>query len=229
MTLAELSSQHPLFEAVLDRYQLRYADSGLPVGVACENAEIEADFFVEILHLFEAPQDFDAERLMQFPVPVILDYLYRTHAYYQEKRLGEIELSVERLSTVYGGEHALLVLLRTFFTRYKNQLTAHIKEEEAILFPFAAKAYALNHKGEGIEEKFDFTHFLHAHGEDELDAPLREIQQLVERRHPEVKSLFPYNVLNWQLNALQQDLWIHERVEEEVLIPLIQKIAEDNM
>jgi iron-sulfur cluster repair protein YtfE (RIC family) len=121
--------------------------------------------------------------------------------------LGEIELSVDRIAEVYGQKHPLLVLLRTFFQRYKAQLAEHIEDEYT-------------------EDTFDYDQFLHSHGEDELDTPLREIQQLVERQHPEVKTLFPYNVLNWQLNALQQDLWIHERIEEDVLIGILNAKAE---
>lgn len=220
-TLKTISSHHPLFETVLDRYSLRFSDQGMPVGVACKKSNISTEFLIEILRVFEAPQTFDTEKLKQFPVPVVLDYLYRTHRYYQDKRLGEIELSVDRIAEVYGQEHPLLILLRTFFQRYKNQLAEHIQEEEKTLFPHIQKMYEAKVAGEEIVDDFDYDQFLHGHGEDELDTPLREIQQLVERQHPEVKTLFPYNVLNWQLNALSQDLWIHERVEEEVLIGMM--------
>jgi regulator of cell morphogenesis and NO signaling len=140
--------------------------------------------------------------------------------------LGEIELSVDRIAEVYGQKHPLLVLLRTFFQRYKAQLAEHIEDEEKVLFPHAQKIYKAKLAGEYTEDTFDYDQFLHSHGEDELDTPLREIQQLVERQHPEVKTLFPYNVLNWQLNALQQDLWIHERIEEDVLIGILNAKAE---
>ncbi|MEZ4685530.1 MAG: hemerythrin domain-containing protein [Bacteroidia bacterium] len=226
-TLQAISSHHPLFETVLERYSLRYSDpgsesgEGLPVGVACKQASINSDFLIEILRVFEFPQSFDAEKLKLFPIPVILDYLYRTHQYYQNKRLAEIELSVDRIAEVYGQQHPLLVLLRSFFQRYKNQLAGHIAAEEKALFPHAQNVYEARLNGNAVNDDFDYEQFLHGHGEDELDLPLREIQRLVERRHPEVKTLFPYNVLNWQLNALQQDLWIHERVEEDVLIEML--------
>ena len=218
-TIKEIAQYHPLFETVLDRYALRFSDQQMPIGVACVEAEIETDFLIEVLRVFEAPQTFDAKTLQRFPIPVILDYLYKTHAWYQEKRLGEIELSVARLAEVYRAEHPLLSLLRTFFQRYKVQIAEHIADEERNLFPVATNIWDAAEKGVAFNEPFDPDAFMHAHGEDELDVPLKEIQALVERRHPEVKNLFPYNVLNWQLNALQQDLWIHERVEEEVLIP----------
>ena len=223
-TIREISEHHPLFEAVLDRYSLRFSEQGMPIGVACEEQEIETEFFIEILLAFEAPMSFNATAMKRFPVPVVLDYLYRTHAYYQEKRLGEIEQSVARLADVYGTAHPLLALLRAFFQRYRLQLSAHIEDEEQNLFPYAMKVWEASQEGKLLDEAFSTEDFLYAHGEDELDVPLREIQQLVERRHPEVKRLFPYNVLNWQLNALQQDLWLHERVEEDVLIPQLESL-----
>jgi hypothetical protein len=87
-TLQTISSQHPLFETVLERYALRFSDQGQPVGVACAKAAIDTDFLIEILRVFEAPQSFEAATFKQFPIPTILDYLISYTPILPGKALG---------------------------------------------------------------------------------------------------------------------------------------------
>ena len=67
---------------------------------------------------------------------MIVDYIQRTHVYYFEKKLPEIEQSILLLSGHYDSHHPILAALQNFFHRYVQDLSEHIRAEEHLLLPY---------------------------------------------------------------------------------------------
>lgn len=188
------------------------------------------EFISTLLRVFEE-KVFAAGEFESYPVEIIIDYIERTHIFYFEKKLPEIEQSILLLSGHYEVHHPILAALRNFFNRYVQDLSEHIQAEEKLLLPYV-KALC-----KAQESPSDFSTFIvarrdysigkflneHHDTEDEL----KDIRQTIRLYDPPQTNESLYRILLTQLQAFEQDLCVHAHIEEEVLIPKALAIEKD--
>lgn len=226
MTASELNTLkpqilgEPLFELVMDRFangeQSQWLDY---ISVQGD----KANFFWEILQVFEEPTLFDAERLKQFSLDIILEYLQYTHQYYQNKRLNEIEQSINLLCENYATRYPALSWLMNYFKLDRDALIMHIKEEEVFLFPYVRSLMSTELEPE-MQPAANWPHlsldsFLVSHESHQHELKMTHFIDILLNFYPELGDSFLFKILHTQLNVFEKDLHIHSRVEEEVLIP----------
>jgi regulator of cell morphogenesis and NO signaling len=180
------------------------------------------EFIASLLRVFEEklfnPREFDL-----FPVEMIVDYIQRTHVYYFEKKLPEIEQSILLLSGHYESHHPILVALQNFFHRYVQDLSEHIQAEEHLLLPYikvlqeAEKTPAHFSRILLARRDYSIDRFLNEHHDTEDD--LKDIRQTIRLYDPPRTNESLYRILLSQLQTFEQDLCVHAHIEEEVLIP----------
>lgn len=188
------------------------------------------EFIATLLRVFEE-KIFNAREFQAFPVSLIVDYIQRTHVYYLEKKLPEIEQSILLLSGHYESHHPILLALQNFFRHYVLDLSEHIKAEETALLPYIGllQEAALSVAG--------FSRFLLARGEYSVDRflsehhdtedELKDIRQTIRLYEPPTTNESLYRILLTQLQLFEQDLRVHAHIEEEVLIPMAQAMEKE--
>lgn len=226
-SIPEILSYNPSLEMVFDRYDAWKTHQHVPLYRIDPQIFSDNDFLVEILRAFDNPQRFCPTRFLRFPIHTVLDYLYRTHRYYTQKRMLEIEQTIGQLAEAYGNGHPLLLLLHSFFPNYREHLEEHMALEEDTLFPYILD---LGEKMEGVSSgdsifsHYSLDEFLISHEEDHLDDQLREVHGLIKKKYPELKKIFMFKVLSAQLEAFEKDLFIHEQIEDHVLVAQARKL-----
>jgi regulator of cell morphogenesis and NO signaling len=189
--------------------------------------EVNQEFIAALLHSFEekafCAADFDA-----FPIEMIVDYIQRTHEYYLQKKLPEIEQSILLLSAHYHSSHPILAALRNFFRAYCQDLTHHIQEEESKLLPYivsmcrARQEAALLSRYTLAQMRYSVARFVDEHHDTEDE--LRDIRATIGLYEPPVTNASLYRILVAQLETFGHDLQVHANIEEGVLIPKAQKM-----
>ncbi|HXB06618.1 MAG TPA: hemerythrin domain-containing protein [Puia sp.] len=188
------------------------------------------EFIATLLRVFEeklfCAHDFEA-----FPVEIIVDYVQRTHVYYFQKKLPEIEQSILLLSGLYDSHHPILAALQNFFHRYVQDLSEHIHAEEDLLLPYirtlqnADKTPAHFSGFVLARQDYSVDRFLSDHQDTEDE--LKDIRQTIRLYDPPQTNESLYRILLTQLQAFEQDLSVHAHIEEEVLIPKALKMEKD--
>jgi regulator of cell morphogenesis and NO signaling len=184
---------------------------------------LELDFLVEILNLFDSDDSFPRNTLSQYPIPVILDYLQRTHKYYLGKRLFELERTIQIIHEDFSGNSRLCLQLDNFFTEFKTGLWEHIELEENYLFPHIRFLMTCAQAGRNTKwlqrklKNFSLEQFIADH-DDNSEQRLLEIQMLVTDSCP-FNRFSPLQVFLKQAQGFEKDLRIHALVEDHVLIP----------
>jgi regulator of cell morphogenesis and NO signaling len=179
-------------------------------------------FISTLLRAFEE-KTFCAADFEPYPIQIIVDYIQRTHIFYFEKKLPEIEQSIGLLSDHYESHHPILAALRNFFFHYVRDLFEHIHAEEELLLPYirtlqeAGKTPA--HFSTFILARRDYSidRFLNDHHDTEDE--LKDIRQTIRLYDPPQTNASLYRILLSQLQAFEQDLCVHAHIEEQVLIP----------
>jgi regulator of cell morphogenesis and NO signaling len=180
------------------------------------------DFIATLLRVFEEKL-FSAVEFEAYPIEIIVDYIQRTHIYYFEKKLPEIEQSILLLSGHYESHHPILAALQNFFHRYVQDLSEHIHAEEQLLLPYihalqeAEKTPAHFSRFLLARRDYSIDRFLSDHHDTEDE--LKDIRQTIRLYEPPKTNESLYRILLFQLQAFEQDLCVHAHIEEEVLIP----------
>lgn len=179
-------------------------------------------------HLKELTQAVDtmtseekAREFESFSLCDLVDYLKSNHDYYLNKKLPEIEQSILH---VFGGQEEMPKLLKRlalFFDYYKNELVKHIKMEEEVFFPMVKKL----EKGKSQKESEKWTAFMEFLGNhDSVEDELKKVNLLIKETLKNVSVPFAYRVFMNQVDHFEQDLRKHAIIEDEVLLPRVEKL-----
>lgn len=196
---------------LVDRYSI---EKGIDFDALVANEEIDTDFFVQLITIFNSEHDLPIEQLKSFPLPVILDYLEKTHRYYINTKLNEIEQSILNLQKRIP-ENELLPFLLSFFEWVKQNLVFHIRMEEEQLFPYIKTLVAR----QAVPTTFTIQTFIDSHT-DTIELQMSEVKKHIVRAQQTATEIFPFRILLKQMDDFEKDLRIHAKIEDEVLIPL---------
>ncbi|MEP7263878.1 MAG: hypothetical protein ABI772_05250 [Bacteroidota bacterium] len=185
-------------------------------------------FVHQLRKLFENENTFNAALFNSFPLSVIIDYVENTHKYYLNKKLKEIEQSIDILLQDYSDNHPLLCILHEFYSDYTMELSEHILEEENTLLPYISYLISCEENDFSTPEfymqsrNFSLCSFIESHHDTEDD--LQKVRFAILSYNPPATNETPYRVLLSQLQVFEKDLSIHALIEDQVLIPRALKL-----
>ena len=199
---------------ILQRYNSAHAHNLIYSYEELRELGIEPEFLMALLEVFEDTETFRPEDFESFKLSAIVDYLQKTHRYYLEKKLPEIEQSIHLLSKAYPESHPLLKLLHSFYIAYAQHLAKHIEVEERELLPYILEleGQQVNRVKKGIVQQF-----IEEHHDTEKD--LEEVRNTILHYSPPEDNQTLYRILLSQLQVLEKDLAVHALIEDDVLLP----------
>ncbi len=230
-TFSDILSQTSALNFVLQRYGLPTGCFNKPIKSTCTKRGMDIYFVTEILKAFEDTSNFPKKELVRFSIPIIINYLQRTHRFYLNNRLPEIEQSIFHLLNSYQHSHPLLMELLIFFYDYKEHLTQHIEIEESTLFPYINSLCEMEEDGISIHfltckiRGYCINNFIKAHSDTEDE--LKNVKKIVQRYKPDSTTISSYRILLTQLSVFEHDLHIHAQIENEVLVPKALKLENE--
>jgi len=230
-SFSDALSQNQTLVFAFQRYGFDIGDNDKNIKDTCIEKGVNYRFFIEILNAFEDSAAFPKKELEQFPIDVIIDYLQRTHKQYLNKRLPEIEQSIFHLLEGYQHNHSLLMQLLNFFYDYKTHLTNHIRQEEEKLFPYIKTLCEIENGTKSLHlidykiKRYCVNDFIDQH--DDTESELKNVRKTIRIFSPDESSISPYRILLTQLRLMEQDLYIHAQLEDEILMPKALKLEND--
>lgn len=166
--------------------------------------------FLEVIHqAFSDDYDFPLEKLKTFPLDQIVHYLSKTHDFYLNTMIPEIEQQFIQLIQNGDMENAVILKLFKDFDQYRIELESHITFEEETLFPQILRKE--NPARCLVNSILEAAHHQH---EDDLALILESLIDQVNS----FKDQMPYFILIEKLLLLKKDLLVHARIEDEVLM-----------
>lgn len=207
----------PFSQNVLQRYHLD-TSSHAPFLDLGKVHPFDPYFLVDILNVPYKKEFDNIKTLRSYEVPTLIDYLRKSHEEYLNKRLPEIEQSLDHLLSGATANRNLSLVLGTYFTSFKEDLYQHIALEEEKLFPYALGLYQQRKEGKDnmVLTEYSAMEFLKHHDHSELEA--KTVKTLFETYQPEKTSQSPYRVLMKQLESFAADMEVHELLEDNVLV-----------
>ena len=143
----------------------------------------------------------------------VISYLQSSHKWYLETDMPEMINNLLALAEVHIQPSSKNMLV-SFCDKYRQDVTAHIKYEEEIIFPYIRDLLAGKKPDEKIGE--------YQNSHQSVDTTLRDLRNIIMKYVPHqcsVRECFP--VLS-DLFMFEYNLHRHTRLEDTVLIPLLE-------
>lgn len=144
---------------------------------------------------------------------IILEYLQKSHCYYLQKKLPEMEnliLVLSRNTTL-----TMAKVLELFFRKFSNELREHIGFEEVHLFPYLEALILDRSLPNG---GFRIRDFVASHNH-ELEDYLSDFVDHLSTTFAELEGMMEFKHFGHHLRGFEMDLRIHAQIEDQVLIP----------
>lgn len=201
----EVHENKLLVSFVMKRYETKHIHhSSDAIFQFCKNSGVDISFLNAVFEAFCEEDFFPKEALRKFPKEVIIDYLEKTHHFYLNRLIPEIQQHFQHLILHAGTCVELPLRLMEQFEHYHRELITHIFWEENVLF------HQLIENSNSDFSAMSKDH--HAH-ELELDSIVTELNAHLHQ----FKGILPYAILIEKLKLLQKDIAIHAHIEDEVL------------
>ena len=226
MKLADVIHHDHNLVPVINRFGIRLGFGDKTIEEICTEKQVNIGFFITIVNTFHDHQYFPKQHLQSFPASLLVDYLHKTHQYYIEDKMPEIEGLIQKMTRGAASNEDSYLLAQNFFTEYKNELTAHIEREEKRVYPYAVQleeAIVTGVFSASLLEQLDTYPITEYEAEHEnVEEKLFDLKNIIIKYLPApADDTLSFKILN-DLFTLEKDLNEHARIEDMILIPKVE-------
>ena len=222
-TIGEFVAEDFRAAQVFRKYKIDFSSKAdRTVEEACENKKYQAEDIYNELENVGNLKSGDIN-FNSWPLDLLADYVEKTHHRYVEENSIVLLQYLNKLCKVHGDRHPELFEITTIFTEIAEELAAHMKKEELVLFPFIKKMVNAKQKGEELITPNFGT----------VESPVA----MMKHEHTVVGDLFvkidnltnnyqfpddacgTYQVTYKMLEDFEKDLHTHIHLENNILFP----------
>lgn len=221
-TVASIVAENINAAHVFKKYGIDFCcGGGVSLEKACEKKNVDFSLLVKDLSEIEAPKK--AYNYDSWKPDFLVDHIENVHHTYVEENIPLILQYSNKVARVHGEHHPEVIKINQLFLAAAQELSAHLKKEELILFPYIKKLVQANEQG----VKPPTPHFgtvnnpitmMHEEHEDVGDV-FKEIAQLTNNYTPPEGACNTFKALYAKLEEFEQDLHQHIHLENNILFP----------
>lgn len=226
MKMADVIDHDQRVLVLLPRFGIDFGFGDKTVKQICQEKGIQTDFFLMMANSFLYPHYFPKKQLTNTDVKLLVHYLAKTHDFYTREIIPGLRSQLKEF--LNNLSHPAVQQLESFFNGYIREVIEHIDYEEKVVFPYIKNMLAggKDEAGDPHVGSYGIKEFKERHNN--IEEKLSDLKSLLIKYFP--PDEFPYlriKILN-DLSNLEQDLINHARLEDKVLIPLVEKIEKQN-
>ncbi|MFI5221089.1 MAG: iron-sulfur cluster repair di-iron protein [Bacteroidia bacterium] len=189
---------------------------------ACEEHQVDMNVLENELKIIAEvsvrSHDYDSWEL-----DFLTDYIINTHHKYVEKETMLIYEYAKKVASVHGDRHPEMVEVSELFFDLAQELIAHMRKEEMILFPYIKQLSKSKQENAAfIPPPFGSAEnpvnmMMHEH--EVAGELLKKINELTRQYTPPADACNTFRVLLGKLNEYENDLHTHIHLENNILFP----------
>jgi regulator of cell morphogenesis and NO signaling len=223
-TIGEIVAEDYRAAAVFERHGIDFCCGGKgALSVVCRERGIDPAALVQEIEAAKSTPADRSQNYAAWPLSFLADYIVNTHHAYIKENTGRIAAYAHKIAQVHGAHHPEVVEIAAIFDKVATDLSAHLIEEEEVLFPAIKRAEANQKAGRPAEAK-DLATIKSALEElgrehDEIGGAAHKIRHLAQ------EYVIPNDVCNTfmityqKLKDFEDDLHKHVHLENNILFP----------
>ena len=213
--MADLILENHFLILVLERFGVSFGLQDMTIEEVCDNNNINISIFFTIVNLhlnLKAPPGLIVN---DNDIGTIVKYLERSHQYYSSEVIPHISQQIRSLCST--NKDLSFKLIERFFDEYKDEVSKHLRYEESVVYPYALSLLEIKNQRQG----FAISDYKNNH--EDIETKLDDLKNLLIKYLPEKGDQKYRRNLLFQLFRFEKDLRIHTIIEENILIPQIEK------
>lgn len=218
MKLADLIDVNFKLLNVLSRLGISLGFGENTIKEVCERQGINLNSFLLICNIYTYDSYMPSADLLAGADPAtIVDYLHNSHAFYLGKEFVGLENNLSAM--VEPCDELQKKIVAKFFSDYRTQVERHFEYEEDVVFPYVRSLI-----DGGRHESYSIEQFEENHSN--IDETLNDLKNIVLKYLPETCDTVLRNEVLYRIYRLEEDLLKHTLIEDNVLIPIVNKMEE---
>ena len=222
-TIGDFVAENFRTAEVFKKYHIDFCcKGGRTVEEACDNKKVSPQQIYQELEEIVNRKSEDID-FNSWPLDLLADYVEKTHHKYVEEKSAMLIPYLNKLCKVHGERHPELFEINELFIGSAQDLAAHMKKEELILFPFIKQMVEAKKNGEPLPApRFGTVENPVAMMKHEHEAEGERFVKIAELTN---NYEFPddacgtYQVTYRMLEDFQNDLHKHIHLENNILFP----------
>ncbi len=210
--------------SVFKSYNIDFCCNGnRSIAAASKEQDIDENVLMQQLsEVLNSKQEADID-FKTWSIDLLADYIEKKHHRYIRTKIPEITPYLDKITRVHGDNHPELYEIQELFAQSANDLTAHIKKEENIIFPCIRDMVERKTNGEklikppfgSVENPIKTMHIEH----DNEGVRFRRISELSNNYETPADGCGTYRVTLNLLKEFEDDLHRHIHIENNILFP----------
>lgn len=213
---------------IITRFGIKFGFGDKNVEQICQAYNINQEFFIEVVNSFNDKDYSPAKKLQTLPLNVTVNYLLKSHQYFNKVKLPLIEKLIRKLRWEDVDDKKNKSILDKFFNQYREEVVEHTVHEEKEVYPFILEVEK-NFKAKTIDT--DFAEVLklksvkdYADTHDDLNSSLLDLKNIIIKYLPPAdNSDVTQQILN-EIFDLEKDMEDHTKIEDAVVVPVVLKM-----
>lgn len=203
---------------VVSRFGIAMGFADKTISEVCHEQNTEVHTFLAVVNSIRGYQAGKSRpvSLDLVEMRTLLDYLHRTHEYLIHHQLPRMRRYLLGAIDCSGPGDVVFLLLK-YFDMYVAEVQSHVKYEETEVHTYARRLLAGEQTG---DERMSF----HRHNEDFVNKLHELITIFLQYCPQEAGSNDALNDVVYDIYRIEEDLNMHCRIEDEMLIPLIHRL-----
>lgn len=222
--IGEMVAQNYKTASVFKKHNIDFCCQGnRTIQDACFHKNIDTNILLQEINNVLAIQNNTETDYQSWQIDLLADYIEKKHHRYVEEKIQEIMPYLNKVCKVHGAHHQELFEIKELFDTSAAELTAHMKKEELILFPYIRKLVKANLENKIIDTPPFGTvqnpiHMMMYEHNNEGER-FRKIAELSNNYTPPQDACNTYKVTFALLKEFEEDLHLHIHLENNILFP----------
>jgi regulator of cell morphogenesis and NO signaling len=222
-TVAEVVTENIKSVHIFKKYGIDFCcGGGISIEKACAKKEVDFTALKQELEAVDAVTS-NAYNYDNWDLSFLVDHIINVHHTYVEENIPLLIQYANKVAKVHGHHYTEVVEINKLFTEVANELAAHLKKEELILFPFIKQLVKAEKEGTEVPK----PHFgkvnnpINMMEEEHENAGniFKEIARLTNNYNPPEGACNTFKALYAKLDEFEQDLHQHIHLENNILFP----------
>ncbi len=218
MTLKSLVAENNRLLLLMEHFNIDITISDKTITDVCLEKNINPEIFTSFCNLYNGYKIETELENSNNNINTIIDFLENSHRYYKDEIYPEIKYYIKKLSEINNTTD--VKMLEQFFDIYFNEVVTHLKYENKRTFPYIRQL--ANKQPLEIKKpvRYKMRH-------SDIETKLNDLKSLLlnhiklKDQHGEKRKLL------FAIFELEFDLNIHSTIEEDILMPLVDKIEKN--
>lgn len=215
----DLIIDNPNILLLIEHFEASPNVADLTISEYCKINKINKEIFILFANLYNGFNKIDISKLKTDDISQIVSFLKNCHTYYLKEKYPEIIGLISELRETNKGKEIDLIL--KFFNEYFDEVREHLDYEDSIVFPYIQNLIN-NSNNLALNSTFSVDEYREHHTD--IEFKLTELNNLLLKH---IKISVGIRILRriiFNLFELEQDLFVHSIIEENVLVPLVKRI-----